>query len=382
MRKKIACALALLPFLLMVCGRQKSVVERLKENGVEVVINHARSADAAPREIKLEREFAIDFASDEAARIGLAEATVVAVDSEGNIYMGNQGESEDFIYKFDRDGKFVASFGRKGQGPGEIQFLVGLGINDRDEIVVTDQGQMKILFIDKAGGLLRQQQITSAAVSFMPLRNGDFIIAHRAEAGQDFRSFTYDVCGPDFKTIKEIGRHRYFVPSAEKDFLAINPTAFVAVSRDRIFVADSESGYEIKAFDHAGNVKKIIRKDYTPVAMPEKFKKDRLEQFSRAPASVRSHMVFPAELPPFQTAFVDESDWLFVMTYEETGKPKEFWYDVFDESGAFAARMKLDNYGQSGNSAGFLFVMAKGGRIYHFRQKEDGFKELVVSRID
>jgi uncharacterized iron-regulated membrane protein len=129
----------------MGCGRQKSLVERMTENGVDVVINHVRTADAAPREIKLDREFAIDFASDEAARIGLAEAAVVAVDSEGNIYMGNQGESDNFIYKFDQNGKFIASFGRKGQGPGEIQFLVG-GIN-----VVTSSSSIGL---HRAGGLL------------------------------------------------------------------------------------------------------------------------------------------------------------------------------------------------------------------------------------
>jgi hypothetical protein len=44
-------------------------------------------------------------------------------------------------------------------------------------------------------------------------------------------------------------------------------------------------------------------------------------------------------------------------------------------------RTVLDNYGQSGNTEGPLFAMAKGDWLYCVREKESGFKELVVYKM-
>lgn len=44
-------------------------------------------------------------------------------------------------------------------------------------------------------------------------------------------------------------------------------------------------------------------------------------------------------------------------------------------------RSVLDNYGQYGNTEGSLFAMAKGIWLYCVREKESGFKELVVYKM-
>jgi len=45
-------------------------------------------------------------------------------------------------------------------------------------------------------------------------------------------------------------------------------------------------------------------------------------------------------------------------------------------------RTVLDNYGQYGKTEGPLFAMAKGDRLYCVREKESGFKELVVYKME
>jgi hypothetical protein len=80
--------------------------------------------------------------------------------------------------------------------------------------------------------------------------------------------------------------------------------------------------------------------------------------------------------------FADDEDRLFVMTYEGSGEKGHYWYDVFERDGEFAGRFSLGNYGTYGRSPGILFAMARRGRIYHFREKADGFKELVVWRME
>ncbi len=43
----------------------------------------------------------------------------VEVDGQGNIYVVDYDNAR--IQKFDRSGKYLVSFGRRGQGPGDIQ---------------------------------------------------------------------------------------------------------------------------------------------------------------------------------------------------------------------------------------------------------------------
>ena len=106
-------------------GPKQEKIEKIIENGVEVVINHLE-----PYQIKgelsslvLEEELSIDFASDEIGELGIADATNFEVASDGTIYFTYSHKSDDLIFQFDQNGKFETSFGRKGQGFEEIQFI-------------------------------------------------------------------------------------------------------------------------------------------------------------------------------------------------------------------------------------------------------------------
>lgn len=54
-------------------------------------------------------------------------------------------------------------------------------------------------------------------------------------------------------------------------------------------------------------------------------------------------------------------------------------YDVFNKKGKYLGRMMLDNYGKlMGRMDSPFMVKIKGGLLYYLREKEDGYKELVV----
>jgi hypothetical protein len=105
------------------------------------------------------------------------------------------------------------------------------------------------------------------------------------------------------------------------------------------------------------------------------------ERFSRAP-EILSKLYFSKTFPPFQFGFADETGYLFVMTYKKGNDAGEFIYDVFNPDGVFVARTALPNYGRYGVKEAALFAMAKKGRIYCFREKESGFKEIVVYKLN
>jgi hypothetical protein len=85
---------------------------------------------------------------------------------------------------------------------------------------------------------------------------------------------------------------------------------------------------------------------------------------------------------PFQFLFSDEEGRLFVMTHEKGENPEEHMFDIFNPEGVFVLRKSLEvflsgNLFEPGNPIDSWAVM-KHDRFYCLREKESGFKELVV----
>ncbi len=66
----------------------------------------------------------------------------IAFDREGNIYVLDAGNHR--IQKFNPDGTYLATIGRQGEGPGELQFPLSLDIDARGYLYVPDMGNQRI----------------------------------------------------------------------------------------------------------------------------------------------------------------------------------------------------------------------------------------------
>jgi hypothetical protein len=127
-----------------------------------------------------------------------------------------------------------------------------------------------------------------------------------------------------------------------------------------------------------------IKKEYRPVEIPEKLKekyKQMLEDSSdeafRRNTYIRNYM------PPFQYFFTDEEGRLFVMTFENGENPGENMCDIYDHDGIFIGRKSLGNYyhQQDYREEEPLEIRAINNLLYCLREKENGYKELVVYRM-
>ncbi|MFC1564469.1 6-bladed beta-propeller [candidate division KSB1 bacterium] len=89
-------------------------------------------------EQKIELEFVqkIGELETEDENYQLYQPQDVALDSEGNVYILDKGNFR--IQKYDRNGKFILSFGKKGQGPGEFSIAYQIIVSPEDEIYVFD----------------------------------------------------------------------------------------------------------------------------------------------------------------------------------------------------------------------------------------------------
>jgi DNA-binding beta-propeller fold protein YncE len=81
--------------------------------------------------------------------------TDVAWDAAGNIYVAD-GVGNARIAKFDRNGKFIKSWGQRGLQPGQFNTPHGIAIDAQGNVYVADQGNRRIQVFDVDGNFKTQ----------------------------------------------------------------------------------------------------------------------------------------------------------------------------------------------------------------------------------
>jgi DNA-binding beta-propeller fold protein YncE len=76
--------------------------------------------------------------------------TDVAWDSAGNIFVAD-GEGNARIAKFDKDGKFVKSWGKRGSAPGEFANVLSIAVDAAGNVYAADGGNKRIQVFDNDG---------------------------------------------------------------------------------------------------------------------------------------------------------------------------------------------------------------------------------------
>lgn len=361
--------------VLFACANEESKVERKIEEGTEVVINHLK-----PYKIKgevygfnLEEEMVISQERKDLIDLGLMSMGEFAVDSDGNIYIVGWKNTNDFIFKFDRNGNFRASFGRRGQGPGELQMPTWPGILD-DKIYITDRGK-KIVIYDKNGKWLEEKSFMVRASEGDILSNGKYLLfggveGHKTEV---YVPYTLSIYDSSFRKVKSLDTYKLHYRDER-----LAPFFMWRVTKNYIFIINEERGYEILIYDHEGNFVRKIRKKYKPVAASKEIKMMIMgPQYTET--GPRSEYV-PDPLPPIRFFEADDGNRLFVMTYEKGRKPGEFMYDIFNTDGAYVGRQSL-NLRWADLYFGVKYQAIKNNKLYFYRENENGYMELVVSKI-
>jgi hypothetical protein len=387
--KSVALLLAVL-FSLLQCGRKGSQVEKTTENGVEVVINHLEpySLPGVPSTLKLEEILSIDTEKDYIAKTGLTSIESFCLDRDGNIYFMMRQSPENFIYKFDGSGKFLTSFGRKGQGPGEFDWGGDILVDENNRVIAKDMTKGKLYVFNTAGTLLEEVKL-GRNLSLEKYLGGNRYLTWWQETDpvKPVLRNHYCVSNDTFSENREFYAYEFDDAGRAPRWRPVGGALILGASAKDIFIGDAAAGYEIKVFDFSGKLVRRIRKEFRPVPVPEQYKdllKKVMGRYTRG-QELMNKLELPAHLAPFRYLFLDDHGRLYVMSSEREGE-RNYWYDIFTSEGIFIGRFQLDNVqisyveGQrySANPTG---VVARGDRLYCLRENAGGFKVLAVYKM-
>ena len=161
----------------------------------------------------------------------------VARDGIGNIYILDQGNCR--VQKYNSDGKYVRTFGRKGQGPGEISDAYSMNLIDGSGLLICDSGNQRIQEFSLDGKEKTPVLIKNRFTTFRNLSPGAYVtqfmpvLIRNKDISQQS---VLNVLDGDFSTIREIGRGRF------KDFgeyrltAILNYTGFETDSGGNIYI--------------------------------------------------------------------------------------------------------------------------------------------------
>ncbi|MGA2531439.1 MAG: heparin lyase I family protein [Candidatus Aminicenantales bacterium] len=288
---------------------------------------HRGAALTLKEELSLGRENAGDEYS-------FSDISGIDADDEGRIYVLEVSDAN--VRVFDRNGAFLRTIGRKGQGPGEMERPVYIQIVRSPEIFVIDYAGRSLSFaLD--GTFLRQQPTLRW---IQPIRRdsrgniiGMEILAPPPAGGKVIRAY-----GPDLRPLFDIAKEEQ---GARGVFDVGRPGCYCAVTTNDSIVWGDSKEYVLHVLDPGGRLVRKITKPHRSVPISSEDRETFRERYSDA---VRGGMrvEFRSHFPAFAGIFADDAGRIFVKTYERFGDGKgSFYFDVFDPEGRFSARVPM-----------------------------------------
>jgi len=242
-----------------------------------------------------------------------------------------------------------------------------LVISNKDEIFITDRG--KVVVFSNTGQFIKDFRIDNEYQKIIPL-DRDRYLAIAVKLNEDLsQSFQVILCSSGFKELKTLDSSK--IESFKKATkVNIIPTLVYWEKSDNHIYTGNTDEYEIRVFDFDGTLLRSIKKEYEAVSLSDKDREEYEQNLQRYPPDIRDSFFIPDVFPPFRDIVALGDKWLFIQTYDEPNKGSSM-YDIFDANGELIGRTELEGYQ----------VKFKGDCVYCIRQKESGYKELVVYQM-
>ena len=212
MKMKFFTFIPLILIQFFFCSQQDKTYTIEIKDGVRHVLNNAPLWGDEPK-VALEFVQKIGELDTEDENYMLYRPLDLSKDSNGNIFVMDHGNYR--IQKFDSNGKYRATIGRKGQGPGEFTNMKCMTIDNNGYLYVVQFPNAKIQVFSPAG-----KEIKRIDMPFMPnilriMNSGDFVMPAEAKRDKTFKMNLEDsrlisLINREGNILKEFGKLKDF----------------------------------------------------------------------------------------------------------------------------------------------------------------------------
>ncbi len=157
---KVTSILTAFTFILalpLVSGQKVETVD-----GVRLVHNEQGGQWGRKPEISLEKIRTLGDVDTLDENLAFYMPAAIVPDKDGNLYVVDMGNHR--IQKFDKSGKYLATIGRQGQGPGEFYYPTWLDIDDSGDLYVSDPQNSRIQILNPDGTEKKTVRFTGTEV--------------------------------------------------------------------------------------------------------------------------------------------------------------------------------------------------------------------------
>jgi len=343
------------------------------ENGIPVVYNPKNPAppDGSPRSLILQHELTIGE-DDTDPNSMFSQLRSLQVDDQDNLYVLDMKETKVKVY--DKNGKFLRSFGKKGQGPGEIDRPYRMEMSGDNRLVIADMGNNKLVYFGLDGSLVKELPAgKNWALARLKFDSKSNIYAETRTFEETKWTSELNKFDPDFRPLATFNSFEEKRPDPRL-VRAFSPVFSFQIRSDDLLVWTIAQGdkYEFAICDGTGKTIKRFNRAYDLVKIPGTIK-DRLHREIWGDEGIPPDIKFeiPNHFPSLDYFIIGDEDRLFVRTYAYEEKEGDHWlyHDVFDAEGLYIARFLLPERE--------MVFQAKKGKLYCLIQESEEGIPLV-----
>jgi hypothetical protein len=259
------------------------------------------------------------------------------------------------------------TFGREGEGPGEIKGLIYYMETTPDGLIVNSEGRISWFGVD--GGFIRQKTESSLGINFKTF--GDGFVGMKLQRGDRAIFFSIGLFDGELKKTAELHRYRHPFFGRGRPINAVDVRiSSYHIEGNRIYV-DIEDGV-IAVFDHTGKRIRTFQPSIQPVPVEDRHRERYLRfwklDLKAEYEAFKNRLFFPDHFPPIRDFLMDGGK-IYLITHREKGEENEL---IILDTGGKELRRGWIPVGEVNPVLPHLFSLytIRGGTLYKLVDNE------------
>jgi hypothetical protein len=382
--KFLSLVLLLSVFIMLVSyGNQKDewkgTIE--KENGVTIIKN-PREPLYGEIEFELEEDLIIGKEDDE--NYMFYKGIWVEADSDGNIFVLDRGNFR--IQKYDKNGNYLQTIGRQGQGPSEFERPSLLYLDDVNNIYVQDLRKMHVF--DKSGKFKRTFTLFDFLFLFGVTKEGNILAPINSRINPLKGTEEIVLVSSEGIKIKTIASYPWENPPPLRGNLYLanpySPVLCFCPLNDEAGVYGYSSEYKLFVIDSSGELVYIIEKEEPGESFTRKEKNKLIDEWVKifkrnkkrpeySKSEIEKFIKFPKYKSFYSGIIKDDKERIYIIRYKlPIYKDKIAELDLFNREGYYLYRIRMPVYPR----------IIKNGYVYRWESdQETGYRKVKRYKI-